>query len=172
MSPSFVSVCYVLLQACVALSSSYRWCLTGTPLQNKPEDIGALFSFLRLAPASNAAVFKRAIGRPIRSGFESGLARLRVLMKSVCLRRTKGILGTKLPPKVRRLCVLGRRGKKGGGRGGREGGVPAKVGTCMEFASDCLFGNADCVFGLIPRCTCLMLYCLSGMQENVKSAFR
>ncbi|CAM9189972.1 unnamed protein product [Ascophyllum nodosum] len=87
-------------KACLALSTRHRWCLTGTPLQNKPEDIGALFSFLRLAPVSNTGVFTRAIARPIRSGLESGLARLRVLMKSVCLRRTKGILDNKLPPKV------------------------------------------------------------------------
>ncbi|CAM9404773.1 unnamed protein product [Pylaiella littoralis] len=87
-------------KACLALSSRYRWCLTGTPLVNKPEDVGALFSFLRLAPASNPRVFTQAIGRPIRSGIESGLARLRVLMKSVCLRRVKAILGDKLPPKV------------------------------------------------------------------------
>ncbi|CAN0292063.1 unnamed protein product, partial [Hapterophycus canaliculatus] len=39
------------------------------------------------------------IGRPIRSGNDAGLARLRVLMKSVCLRRIKSILGDKLPPK-------------------------------------------------------------------------
>ncbi|CAN0228437.1 unnamed protein product, partial [Hapterophycus canaliculatus] len=44
-------------QACLALSSRYRWCMTGTPLVNKPEDIGALFSFLRLAPASSPRVF-------------------------------------------------------------------------------------------------------------------
>ncbi|CAN0086644.1 unnamed protein product, partial [Sphacelaria rigidula] len=87
-------------QACVALSAKHRWCLTGTPLQNRPEDIGSLFTFLRMAPASSASVFKRAIGRPIQSGEDEGLARLRVLMKSVCLRRNKRLLGGKLPPKV------------------------------------------------------------------------
>ncbi|CAN0458572.1 unnamed protein product, partial [Ectocarpus sp. 12 AP-2014] len=87
-------------KACLALSSRYRWCLTGTPLINRPEDIGALFSFLHLDPASNPRVFLQAIGRPIRSGSDAGLARLRVLMKSVCLRRTKSVLSGKLPPKV------------------------------------------------------------------------
>eukprot|EP00903_Cladosiphon_okamuranus_P011919 g11195.t1 len=87
-------------KACLALSSRNRWCLTGTPMVNKPEDIGSLFSFLRLTPASNPRVFTQAIGRPIRSGSEAGLARLRVLVKSVCLRRTKSILGGKVPPKV------------------------------------------------------------------------
>lgn len=53
-----------------------------------------------MAPASSASVFKRAIGRPIQSGEDEGLARLRVLMKSVCLRRNKRLLGGKLPPKV------------------------------------------------------------------------
>lgn len=87
-------------KACVALSARHRWCLTGTPLQNRPEDIGSLFTFLRLAPASTASVFKRAIGRPIQAGSKEGLTRLRVLMRSVCLRRNKRILGSNLPPKV------------------------------------------------------------------------
>lgn len=49
--------CVLAAQACLALSSRYRWCMTGTPMVNKPEDIGALFSFLRLTPASNPRVF-------------------------------------------------------------------------------------------------------------------
>lgn len=84
----------------MALSALHRWCLTGTPLQNKPQDIGSLLTFLRLAPASNAKVFEQAIGRPIRSGAPEGLACLRVLVRSVCLRRTKAILRDKFPPKV------------------------------------------------------------------------
>lgn len=107
-SPSLPGVSILRAQACLSLSSRYRWCLTGTPLQNKPEDMGSIFSFLRLVPASNSVVFTRAIGKPIRAGDVAGLARLRVLMKSVCLRRLKATLGDKLPPKVQALLLYSR----------------------------------------------------------------
>jgi SNF2-related domain len=43
------------------LRTEHRWCLTGTPLQNRPADIGALFAFLRLQPVAEATVFRRSI---------------------------------------------------------------------------------------------------------------
>ena len=58
-------------------------------MQNKAEDVQSLFGFLRAEPVCELGVFTRAIGRPIRDGEEEGLARLRVLMRAVCLRRTK-----------------------------------------------------------------------------------
>ncbi len=77
-----------------------RWCLTGTPLQNKPEDIQSLLAFVRAAPLDDIKVFNRAISRPIKEGDPEGLTRLRVLLRAVCLRRTKSILDKTLPPKV------------------------------------------------------------------------
>ncbi len=37
-------------RAATALKADCRWCLTGTPLVNSPEDIQALFQFLKLPP--------------------------------------------------------------------------------------------------------------------------
>jgi SWI/SNF-related matrix-associated actin-dependent regulator of chromatin subfamily A3 len=93
-------------KAACTLKSTYRWAVTGTPLYNKIEDIGSLFSFLRLAPVSDKNVFKRSIGRPVADGIDEGLARLRVLMKSVCLRRTKDLIKHKLPEKTVEVHVV------------------------------------------------------------------
>jgi SWI/SNF-related matrix-associated actin-dependent regulator of chromatin subfamily A3 len=82
------------------LSARFRWCLTGTPLQNQASDIQSLFEFLKLSPLSNHGIFHRAVTRPIRVGDKTGLARLRTTLKSICLRRTKRILGSMLPSKT------------------------------------------------------------------------
>ena len=77
--------------------------MTGTPLQNKTEDAQALFAFLRVSPVADAAIFNRAISRPIREGDPSALQRLCLLMRAVCLRRTKAQCaaeGAKLPDKT------------------------------------------------------------------------
>ncbi|OTB06126.1 hypothetical protein M426DRAFT_55747, partial [Hypoxylon sp. CI-4A] len=37
-------------KACVALNAKYRWCLTGTPLQNQINEFLSLLRFLRVAP--------------------------------------------------------------------------------------------------------------------------
>lgn len=46
-------------QASCALKSTFRWCITGTPLQNKPEDIQSLLAFVRAAPLDDPHVFNR-----------------------------------------------------------------------------------------------------------------
>ncbi|KAJ5779785.1 SNF2-related protein [Penicillium paradoxum] len=78
-------------EACCRLNSTYRWCLTGTPMMNRLEDFQSLLGFLRIRPYSNASKFKADFVRRIKSGWggEDVMKQLRVLVKSVCLRRTK-----------------------------------------------------------------------------------
>jgi SWI/SNF-related matrix-associated actin-dependent regulator of chromatin subfamily A3 len=85
-------------RACVALAATHRWCLTGTPLQNSADDVQPLMAFLRLEPLNHHAVWQRYIGKPIRVGDPLGLARLRVAMKAVSLRRSRAVIATSLPP--------------------------------------------------------------------------
>ena len=40
-------------QAAFALTARYRWCLTGTPLQNRVNELYSLIRFLRLHPFSH-----------------------------------------------------------------------------------------------------------------------
>ncbi|KAF2664318.1 hypothetical protein BT63DRAFT_460620 [Microthyrium microscopicum] len=80
------------------LSAKSRWCLTGTPIQNKFEDIGALFAFIRARPFHNIGMFRQFISNPFDDSKErrtEAIRRLATLIDALCIRRTKDRL--KLP---------------------------------------------------------------------------
>ncbi|RFU78514.1 snf2 family domain-containing [Trichoderma arundinaceum] len=80
-------------RACDDLHANSRWCLTGTPIQNKLADIGTLFSFIRAEPFSKASVFRNLIESPFEQGEEDSVKdRLVKLIEALCLRRTKDII--------------------------------------------------------------------------------
>ncbi|GAA5881816.1 hypothetical protein JCM3774_001289 [Rhodotorula dairenensis] len=80
-------------RACRALRSRYRWCLTGTPIQNSVMDMHALFAFLGptvVRPLHEMATFKAKIEQPIKDKrAKIGLARLSIVLQAVMLRRVK-----------------------------------------------------------------------------------
>ncbi|GKT49800.1 DNA repair protein RAD5B [Colletotrichum spaethianum] len=80
--------------ACRALHANSRWCLTGTPIQNKLGDIGALFAFIRAKPFDEPAMFRRYIEVPFEQHGDPKKIkeRLILLLDSLCLRRTKELL--------------------------------------------------------------------------------
>ncbi|KAH6647230.1 SNF2 family N-terminal domain-containing protein [Truncatella angustata] len=94
-------------RTCAELKARSRWCLTGTPIQNKLEDIGALFCFIKAKPFDSMAVFRRYIVVPFEQNEDrTAIDRLVQLNDSLCLRRTKELLD--LPPlneSVRRLAL-------------------------------------------------------------------
>ncbi|TGJ80952.1 hypothetical protein E0Z10_g7821 [Xylaria hypoxylon] len=77
---------------CLELEARSRWCLTGTPIQNRLLDIGALFAFLRADPFHNITQFRRFIVLPFEQGAGVVTDRLVLLYDSLCLRRNKDIL--------------------------------------------------------------------------------
>ncbi|KAK0629251.1 SNF2 family N-terminal domain-containing protein [Bombardia bombarda] len=79
-------------RTCTDLEARSRWCLTGTPIQNRLEDIGALFAFLRAEPFHSLAQFRRFICIPFEQGDAKARDRLVLLYDALCLRRTKDIL--------------------------------------------------------------------------------
>ncbi|OCT48663.1 SNF2 family N-terminal domain containing protein [Cladophialophora carrionii] len=76
-------------QACYSLEAQRRWCLTGTPVQNRLDDLGSLTRFLRLYPYDTAARFNQYIRGPAQSGDPSFLKALRIFVDSFTLRRLR-----------------------------------------------------------------------------------
>lgn len=86
---SIKSTATVACKATCALEAERRIALTGTPIQNKIEDVWALFKFLRLSPIDNKDVFSKFVTTPCKTGEQLGIARLQLVMRACCLRRTK-----------------------------------------------------------------------------------
>ncbi|KAL8753221.1 MAG: hypothetical protein Q9184_005487 [Pyrenodesmia sp. 2 TL-2023] len=80
-------------QACCALHAEYRWCLTGTPMQNNLDELQSLIKFLRIKPYNDLAVWRDQITRPMSQG-RGGIAmrRLQYYLKAFMKRRTKDVL--------------------------------------------------------------------------------
>lgn len=75
------------------LSSDRRLCLTGTPIQNKLDDLFALIRFLRLYPFDDWKTWKRFIQKPANMNSTSGVRQLQMVLKCVTLRRMKNMVG-------------------------------------------------------------------------------
>jgi SNF2 family DNA or RNA helicase len=80
-------------KAACELDAVYRWCLTGTPMQNNLDELQSLVHFLRIKPYSELEHWRENITRPMNNG-RAGLAfrRLKLILKSFMKRRTKDIL--------------------------------------------------------------------------------
>ena len=80
-------------KAVMLLQADRRWVVTGTPLQNKMDDLMTLFSFLRVEPLDDTEWFRRLVGDPSRSKCPRRQAEALQVVRSVlaeyCLRRTK-----------------------------------------------------------------------------------
>lgn len=80
-------------KACCALDAEYRWCLTGTPMQNNLDELQSLVHFLRIAPYDDLGHWRDNIDKPMKGGKgHLALRRLHALLQSFMKRRTKDIL--------------------------------------------------------------------------------
>ncbi|CRK12818.1 hypothetical protein BN1708_010619 [Verticillium longisporum] len=80
-------------KACYALRSEYRWCLSGTPMQNNLEELQSLIKFLRIRPYDDLAEWKDQIEKPLKNGKgHIAIRRLHSLLRCFMKRRTKEIL--------------------------------------------------------------------------------
>ncbi|KAJ6073167.1 Helicase C-terminal [Penicillium canescens] len=101
------SRCSQTFQAACEVRARYRWCLTGTPIQNRLEDYAALVSFIGVPPFTGRlgkTSFAEWVSTPIHTAdtHARGIRRLRNLVAATCLRRTKSHLQDQLelPPRV------------------------------------------------------------------------
>lgn len=80
-------------QAAYSLDAKFRWCLTGTPMQNNLDELQSLIRFLRIKPYDELAAWRDQISRPLNNG-RGGLAiqRLQIYLKAFMKRRTKDVL--------------------------------------------------------------------------------
>lgn len=80
-------------KAAYALNSQYRWCLTGTPLQNNLDELQSLICFLQIKPYNQLDVWREQITKPMNNG-RGGLSirRLRAFLSVFMKRRTKDVL--------------------------------------------------------------------------------
>lgn len=73
-----------------AIPRRRSWALTGTPIENRPEELGALYEFLEVVPPNSSPDLKQ----------------LQSLSKEFILRRTKDLVMKDMPPRLDRDAIL------------------------------------------------------------------
>ncbi|KAI4654207.1 uncharacterized protein J4E78_007252 [Alternaria triticimaculans] len=82
-----------MAKACYELRSHYRWCLTGTPMQNNIDELQSLIKFLRIQPYCELSSWKESIAQPMKNGRGNlAMKRLQVFLRAFMKRRTKDVL--------------------------------------------------------------------------------
>ncbi|KAI1371062.1 SNF2 family N-terminal domain-containing protein [Hypoxylon crocopeplum] len=80
-------------KACCELRSVYRWCLSGTPMQNNLDELQSLVKFLRIKPYDDLREWKDHFDQPMKNGKgDVAMRRLHSLLQCFMKRRTKDIL--------------------------------------------------------------------------------
>ncbi|KAI1075619.1 SNF2 family N-terminal domain-containing protein [Whalleya microplaca] len=91
-------------KAICRLQANRRWAVTGTPVQNKLDDLAALLAFLRVKPFDEKGKFTQFITAPFKICDPEIVPKLRVLVDSVTLRRLKDKID--LPPRTDQIIRL------------------------------------------------------------------
>ncbi|KAF5004201.1 hypothetical protein FDECE_9283 [Fusarium decemcellulare] len=76
-------------RALSSLVTSRRWCVTGTPIQNRLDELASLASFLRQPPFPTKSAFQTSILGPLSQGGPDYAKPLRAYLRAYCLRRTE-----------------------------------------------------------------------------------
>jgi SNF2 family DNA or RNA helicase len=91
-------------QAIFRLNGQRRWSVTGTPVQNRLDDLASVTKFLRLYPYDDKAKFSAHILSRFKLGDPTVFASLRVLVDSFTLRRVKDKIN--LPSRQDKIIML------------------------------------------------------------------
>ena len=88
-------------KAAKALRTRHRVCLSGTPVENRLEELWSLFDFLMPGFLGGLTRFRKEFRNPVeRHGDEEAAGRLARRVRPFVLRRTKDLVATELPPKT------------------------------------------------------------------------
>ena len=84
-----------MAQAVCLLRSEKKWAMTGTPVHNKSLDIYSIVKFLKCSPWNDLRIWNSVMKRT-----GGGMQRLKTVLKSLVLRRTKAELQAngEMPP--------------------------------------------------------------------------
>jgi SNF2 family DNA or RNA helicase len=99
-------------RAAFSFKGDIKWCLTGTPVQNKLDDLYSLVKFIQIEPLDRKADWAGYITKPIsQSKSTSAFRKLQTLMRGIALRRIKtdlidGKPIVSLPPREERVIML------------------------------------------------------------------
>ncbi|EIE77372.1 hypothetical protein RO3G_02076 [Rhizopus delemar RA 99-880] len=87
-------------QACKDLQATRRWAVTGTPIQNKLDDLFALVRFLKHEPWANHSFWRAFITIPFEKKDPKALTAVQTVLEPIILRRTKNMKDSKGQPMV------------------------------------------------------------------------
>lgn len=98
-----------IAKAVYELTGMHKWCLSGTPIQNKLDDLFSLIHFLKLEPWSDYVWWNTYINKPNESNDPIVFKILQSILKPILLRRTKktqqsnGEMLIELPERVQKI---------------------------------------------------------------------
>ena len=78
-----------IAKAVYHLKAEHRWCMTGTPIQNKLDDLFRLIHFLRLEPWSDYLWWNSYINKPHEKKDPLVFQIIQTIIAPILLRRTK-----------------------------------------------------------------------------------
>ncbi|GIZ44204.1 hypothetical protein CKM354_000740800 [Cercospora kikuchii] len=95
-----------LFAAVVELEAAHHWCLTGTPISNKIDDLYSLLHFCRVPLLGNDLIFRQHVTVPSGKSVQRGGNILRETLKPICLRRNIGIIGLARPEAIEKEVIF------------------------------------------------------------------
>jgi superfamily II DNA or RNA helicase len=92
-----------IAQAVQKLKGRFRLALSGTPVENRLDDLWSLFAFLNPGLLGGRKDFRERFSRPIEDGQAAVAERLRQIIKPFILRRLKRDVAPELPPRIEKV---------------------------------------------------------------------
>jgi superfamily II DNA or RNA helicase len=86
-------------RAARALDAEFRIALTGTPVENRLEELWSQLEFLNPGVLGSRRDFEERVARPVAAGDAEAAARLRARLRPFLLRRRKSEVARELPPR-------------------------------------------------------------------------